>query len=345
MPGRFTRRRFLTGMLGTGAALAAFAAHRSLRHSATTGDGDAHLPKGLELAVRSGNAFGTRVSISVVHPDSTTAQRALNAAFAQLELVDQLMSLYRPDSEIRRLNDQRELVRPHPYVCRVLKAAEDMSRQTDGAFDITVQPLWNAYASASQEGQEPDAATLTNALRLISWRDVEVSPSRVRLRRTGSAITLNGIAQGFAADRVLETLRGGGIEHALVDSGEIGALGGKTNQEDWTVGVQHPRQQDAFVCLARLRGRCLSTSGDYETSFRADHREHHIFDPHSGHSPGEFASVTVAAPTATAADALSTAVFVLGLDRGLKLVRATPAADAFFVFKDGRTLSTEGFPT
>lgn len=340
-----TRRRFLLGMLGTGTALAAFAAHRSLRHAATSGDGEPHLPDGLELAVRSGNAFGTRVSISVIHRDGTTAQRALEAAFAQLELVDQLMSLYRPDSAVRRLNEQRELVRPHPYVYRVLRAAEDTARQTDGAFDITVQPLWDAYASASQEGREPDAATLTNALRLISWRDVDISPSRVRLRREGSAITLNGIAQGFAADRVLETLRSAGIEHALVDSGEIGTLGDRTPGEAWTVGVQHPRQPDAFACLTRLRGRCLSTSGDYATSFRADYRDHHIFDPQSGRSPGEFASVTIAAPTATAADALSTAVFVLGLNRGLELVRSTPDADAFFVCKDGRTLSTEGFPT
>lgn len=344
MTSRSTRRRFLWGTLGAGASLAAVVANRGLRHDGGSEAGGLGLPDGRPTTVRSAQAFGTKVSITVVHDDRTTAQRALDAAFAELHLVDQLMSLYRPDSQVSRLNSERTLREPHPYLCRVLAAAEAMSRQTDGAFDITVQPLWPVYQSACREQRDPDAGVLADALRKIDWRQVELSPTGVRLRRPGSAVTLNGIAQGFAADRVLETLRTHGIEHALVDSGEIGVLGGKTEQEDWRVGVQHPRQQDAFVCLTRLRGRCLSTSGDYATYFRADHREHHIFDPRSGRSPSELASVSIAARTATAADALSTAVFVLGLERGLQLVRATPETDAFLVLKDGRTLATEGFP-
>lgn len=338
------RRRFLVGLLGAGASLAVVAANRGGRHD---GPPSAETPSptdGLLTAARTGQAFGTQVSITVLHREQATAERALDAAFEQLVLVDHLMSLYRPDSQVSRLNRQRSLREPHPYLAQVLEAAADMSRRTDGAFDITVQPLWSLYESASREGREPDAASLADAVRRINWRQVEISPARVRLLGEGSAITLNGIAQGFAADRVLEALRNCGIEHALVDSGEIGALGGKTRREDWSVGVQHPRQPEAFVCLAHLRGRCLSTSGDYATSFREDRRDHHIFDPRSGRSPSVFASVSVAARNATQADALSTAIFVLGLERGLELVQASAAADAFLVFKDGRTLATEGFP-
>jgi thiamine biosynthesis lipoprotein len=97
--------------------------------------------------------------------------------------------------------------------------------------------------------------------------------------------------------------------------------------------------------LVQLKGRCLSTSGDYATSFSADHRHHHLFDPRTGRSPQGFSSVSIAATTALEADALSTAVFVLEPEKGLELVRATPGADALLVFKDGRTLATQGFPT
>lgn len=339
-----TRRRFLVGMLGAGMSLGAVAVHRTFRHANARGAGEPVLPDGLQMATRTGWAFGSRVSMTVAHRDGVVAQRSLDAAFEQLDLVDQLMSLYRSDSQVSRLNRQGTLHDPHPLLCEVLKAAETMSRKTDGAFDITVQPLWPVYEAACREGRNPEAMFLARAVGKIDWRQVEVSSNRVRLLKEGSAITLNGIAQGFAADRVLESLRACGVEHALVDSGEIGTLGGKTAQEDWSVAVQHPRQENALLCLAKLRGRCLSTSGDYATSFREDHRDHHIFDPRTGRSAGTFASVSVAAPTATEADALSTAVFVLGPEPGLQLVQATPAADALLVLKDGRTFSTKGFP-
>ena len=135
-----------------------------------------------------------------------------------------------------------------------------------------------------------------------------------------------------------------GIRHALVNTGELASEGQKAGGEPWTVGIQHPRREDAYVWLAKLRGRCLATSGDYATHFSDDYRYNHLFDPSTGRSPEFFASVSIAAPTATLADALSTAVFVLGAEQGLKLVRAMPGVDALFVFKSGRVFATEGFP-
>jgi thiamine biosynthesis lipoprotein len=143
---------------------------------------------------------------------------------------------------------------------------------------------------------------------------------------------------------VRDALRKQGIRHALVDTGEIGTLGGKADEAPWSVGIQHPRRPDAYVALAKLRGRCLATSGDYASSFSPDHAQNHLFDPRTGRSPGELASVSVAARTATEADAVSTAVFVLGVGRGLKLIHDTREADALLVLKDGRTLATAGFP-
>ncbi len=130
-----------------------------------------------------------------------------------------------------------------------------------------------------------------------------------------------------------------------MDAGEIHPLGTTSAGEPWTVGIQHPREPSAYAALVGLDGRALATSGDYATSFSPDHRHHHILDPRTGVSPGAFSSVSVLAPTAMEADALSTALFVLGPARSLSLIEMTPRVDALFILKDGRTLATGGFPS
>ena len=167
----------------------------------------------------------------------------------------------------------------------------------------------------------------------------------VWFRKPGTKITFNGIAQGYATEHARAVLASQGISHAMVDVGELAAMGDKPPGEPWKVGIQHPRQEDAYVWVAGLKDRALATSGDYETRFSEDRRFNHIFDPATGRSPTEFASVSIAAPKASQADGLSTAVFVLGYEKGLKLVSRTPGADVLFVFKDGRVVATPEFPT
>ena len=291
--------------------------------------------RGLRKAERTSRALGSKVSLTALHEDLPTAERAIDDAFAELELVEEVMSLYRPHSQICRLNREGTLEKPHPYLVDVLRAAERMSRRTDGAFDVTVQPLWELRSA----GRLPEPADLS----LVDWRQVELSNERIRLRG-GGRITLNSIAQGFAADRVRAALEARGVRHALVDTGELGALGRKADGTPWTAGIQHPRVADAYVALAELDGRFMATSGDYATRFTEDFRDNHIVDPRTGLSPVAFSSVTVLAPTGMEADALSTAIFVLGPEKGLDLVRATPGADALLLRKDGRMTVTPGFP-
>jgi len=343
------RRRFLLTALGAcgplGLGAAGWCRWNSNEGDADTGASTAALPgPALQTATESGYALGAQVAITALHADDAVARRAVAAAMAELRQVEALLSIYRPDSPLSQLNRHGVLEKPHPYLVRILRHCEEMARRSRGAFDVTVQPLWTLYTEAHQVGQLPEAAAVAAALRHVDWRRVEVSAERMRLHGEGTAMTLNGIAQGFAADRAMEILRRHGIRHALVDAGEIAAEGQKAGSEPWTVGIQHPRREDAYVWLAKLRGRCLATSGDYATCFSDDYRYNHLFDPATGRSPEFFASVSIAAPTATLADALSTAVFVLGAEEGLKLVRAMPGVDALFVFKSGRVFVTEGFP-
>jgi thiamine biosynthesis lipoprotein len=314
------------------------------RADSTGPPSDALIAKGLRPARRSSQAFGTTVSIEAWHTDERVASDAVNAAFGELALVEELMSIYRPDSQLCRLNQKKALDSPHPCFLEVLQAAEALSRRSQGAFDITVQPLWNLFAEAKKAGDLPTAAAIDRAQSTVDWRQVDISRRRIRLRGKATQITLNGIAQGYAADRARAALASRGVEHALIDTGEIGTIGGNPSGDPWSVGVQHPRHEDAYLSLARLNGRCLATSGDYATTFSDDFRFNHLFDPRTGKSPTEFASVSIAATTAMMADALSTAVFVLGIDKGLALIAATSGADALVMLKDGRTLATPGFP-
>lgn len=299
---------------------------------------------GLRRFARSGCALGSQVSITVLHADARVAEAALADAFAALETVERVMSIYRPDSELARLNRDGVLHHAHPWLVEVLHEAGEMSHASDGAFDITVQPLWHLFAEAQSEGKMPSDDEITAARRCIGWRRVQCEGRSVSLAGEGMAITLNGIAQGFATDQACAALQRHGIEHSLINAGEISALGERENGQPWRVGIQHPRVASAFIARAMLAGRALATSGDYATSFSSDHRANHIFDPRTGRSPNELASVSIAAESAMQADALSTAVFVLGSEDGLRLVHRTPGADALLVQKDGHTLATESFP-
>lgn len=289
---------------------------------------------------RIATALGTKASITVLHGDSDVAHAALDAAFAEIETVEAVMSIYRESSELRHLNRDGVLDHPHPYLVDVLSHAAATSRATDGAFDVTVQPLWALYTNAIKRDEFPSDKAVTQALELVDWRKVEVQRERIQLGKAGMQVTLNGIAQGFAADRALAALKSHGIEHALVDAGELAPLGSNENSP-WRVGIQHPRVNDAYVALANLDQRCLATSGDYETRLSAG--VHHIFDPRSGKSPQQLASVTIAAPSGMAADALSTACFVLGPERAAEVIERMEGVDAFFVLKSARVLKTSNF--
>jgi thiamine biosynthesis lipoprotein len=297
------------------------------------------LPHSFRRVERKSTALGAEVSIVAYHWDREAAERGLSAAFQVLDDIENVLSLYRPQSQLCQLNRDGMINRPHPLLVKVLSRALEWSRRTDGAFDPTVQPLWNYY----NEGGRPDSDQLQAARQFVAWRQVQVEAQRIRLG-PGQAITLNGIAQGFAADRVRDVLRSYGIRYALANTGEFAALRHKPEGKDWQIGIQHPRVPEAYIALAALDDRFLATSGDYETKFSEDFSNHHIFDPATGRSPTTLSSATVIAPTGLEADALSTAIFVLGPDRGLKLASARRGVEVLMVLKNGEVVSTPNFP-
>ena len=317
------RRRFLACTAGAG-GLAALAGA---------------WPRRLRSIERRSWALGSEVALTVLHEDAALAERSLTAAFAVLDEIEESLSLYRPQSALCRLNRAGVLENPPADLVTVLRAALAWSAATEGAFDPTVQPFWALHAG----GNQPGPLELEAACARVDWRRVEVASDRIRLG-PGQGITLNGIAQGFAVDRVREVLTGYGIRRALIDTGEIGGLGRKAGDEPWRVGIQHPRRSDAYVALAEVADRVLATSGDYRTAFDGGFSSHHIVDPATGRSPESLSSVSVVAPTGMEADALSTAVFVLGPDRRLALAARCPGVEVLLVDKAGGVRSTPAFP-
>ena len=292
---------------------------------------------------RRSQALGTEVNFTVFHPNATVANQAIDAALKKIEHVEQLMSLYRPNSQLSLLNRRGVLRDPHPDLVAVLTQSAELSRLTKGAFDVTVQPLWKLYADRARDGALPTQAEVEKVRRRVGWQHIRIEPDMIYLNRAGMQVTLNGLAQGLAADLAQQALKERGIEHALIDAGELNAMGSPERKESWHIAIQHHRRQSERVAKTGLQDRCLSTSGDYASRFSDDYRHHHLLDPRTGLSPAKLASVSVAAPSALEADALSTAIFISGPEQGKKLVESMELVDALFVSKSGEVVTTEGF--
>ncbi|OYO26715.1 FAD:protein FMN transferase [Janthinobacterium sp. PC23-8] len=288
-------------------------------------------------------AFGTTIQIALMHADEPVARMAIRDALAAAQRVDRLMSIYQPGSQVYQLNRDGVLRQPDAQLLAVLAQARALSQLTHGAFDITVQPLWRAWSEAVARGALPVPAQRRQAKARVDWRQVEFDARQVTLA-PGMAITLNGLAQGYAADMALAAVQAHGVRHALLDTGEFVACGRKRAHQPWTLGVRDPREPQALAATLFINGCAVATSGDYATSFTPDHLHHHIFDPAVGDSPQELASVTVMAPTGMLADGLSTAFMVLGRERAALLAASLPGVDLLAIDKQGREWRSAGFP-
>lgn len=295
-----------------------------------------------------GTAFGTTVCLSALadarDTDGAHTRAALRAAMAQVQHIDALLSLFRPDSQLSQLNRTGHLANAHPHVLRNLAFALQLGDMTGGAFDPSVQPLWELFAQARANGDLPDAAAIARTRQLVDYRALRIEGARVRIERPGARLTLNSLAQGYAVDIVLDVLRCAGIDAALIDTGEIGNLGRRASAQPWTLGVQHPRDRTAYIGLLAMDGRVVSTSGDYATTFSSDFRHHHIFDPAAGVSPGTYSSTIVLAASGLIADGISTALMVLDRAAGAQLLGQFAGADALWIDKQARLDATAGVP-
>lgn len=286
-----------------------------------------------------GSALGAQVSIEIYHPDRAEAERLVERCVIDARRLEQQFSLYRADSAISVLNRTGILVAPDADMVTLLKASLHFAALTDGAFDPTVQPLWQLYADHfSSEKPDPDGPSprkLAEALGRVGHSGLLVSGDRVALTRRGAAVTLNGIAQGYATDRVVHRLRKAGLSTTLVDMGEIRAIGTRPEGTPWRVGLADPDRPGVLTETIDLVDRAVATSAGAGFRFDSRGRFTHLFDPATGRSPSLYSTVSVIAPTATEADALSTAFSLMPVSRIQDVVAARPNVQARIVEADG----------
>ena len=285
--------------------------------------------------------FGTTLWMRAAHANAAMADAALDAALAATRHVERQMSLFDPQSALCQLNRDGALRDPHPDLVAVLTLARRVAQRSQGAFDVSVQPLWATWARAHAEGRSPTRGELNTARRQVDWRAVHIEPERITLRKPGMALTLNGIAQGYAADLAQAALRSRGIEHALLNTGEWSTLGQGPDGQAWTLGIADPHAAGALIARLSGESRAVATSSDAHTSFSADHRHHHILDPRTGQSPGELSSVTVVADSGALADALTKVVFMGGWNHAIGLA-LEHRVDVLVVDKRGRWQASAG---
>jgi thiamine biosynthesis lipoprotein len=266
--------------------------------------------------------FGATLWIKAAHTDAGRLQQALNESVKAIRSVEKQMSLFDPDSAVSRLNRFGELRQPNAELVSVLTLAQYMSQRSAGAFDVTMQPLWNLWSLHSQSQTLPSSKALSQTRSLVNWQALTVSADVVRLTVKGMGVSLNGIAQGYAADKVRAVLQSHGVQHALIDTGEMALLGQSPKAEDWRFAVEPSVVSNEAPPVIHPNGWALATSSDAHTVFSADHMHHHILNPQTGDSPTHWATVSVIAPSCALADALTKVFFMCPPQRIERLAKA-----------------------
>lgn len=286
-----------------------------------------------------GTTLGAPSTIQLYHHDELQARAAIDAGLAELARLEAIFSVYRADSVVSRLNRDGAVSDAPAEFVELLSRALTVAELSEGAYDPTVQPVWQLYfrhfTAATVDPAGPPQADLAAALALVGWRDVEIDGARVAFRKPGMALTLNSGAQGYITDRVAAVLRAHGFENVLVDMGEPRALSAKADGSAWRIGIANPADPTRAVTELEVVDKAIATSGGYGTVFDEAGTFTHLIDPRTGRTAPAMLGVSVVAETATQADGLATAMLLAAPEKRQALLRAAGGLMALFVTPDG----------
>lgn len=290
--------------------------------------------------------MGTRITVELFHDDPAVARRGVDAVLAEMRHVDNDMSPWIETSELARLNRDAatQPVAVSDELFNLIQTSLNFSELTNGAFDITFASVGFLYDY--RKGVRPGDRQRQQATELINYHNLllDQKTHTVAYSKPGVRIDLGGIAKGHAVDRCIALLQVMGIKQALVTAGgDSRMIGDRWGKRPWNIGVRDPRDEKKLVAVIPLENVAVSTSGDYQRYFEENGiRYHHIINPKSGDSARGMQSATLIGPDATTTDALSTSVFILGVDQGLALVNRLPGIDAILVDTHGLLHYSDG---
>lgn len=273
-------------------------------------------------------AMGVRARMVLYANDQATAQAAARAAYDRIAYLEQIMSDYRPDSEISKLSAKAggSAVEVSPELFYILGKSQELARRSDGAFDVTVGPLVKLWRTARKSGKLPLQDKLKAARKLVGWRKLHLLPAgssgSVKLDTPGMQLDLGGIAKGYGCDEAIRVLKEHGVKSALVEmGGDIVVSDAPPGAKGWEIEIENARPLKTEI----LANAAVSSSGDVEQFVEIDGKRYsHIVDPRTGLGLTDRIAVTIVAPNGTTSDGLSTAVSVLGAVRGKTLARTYP---------------------
>jgi thiamine biosynthesis lipoprotein len=290
-----------------------------------------------------GEVLDALSEVTLWHTDAALCRRTILKMRAEIARYERIFSLYRPESEIARLNAAGALTSPAPELRALIEESQRFGVLSAGAFDISVQPLWQLYEAHfwSHAHVVPDIVARAQdvARELVDFRRIETGAGRIAFAREGMGITLNSVAQGFITDAIADMLRNEGFESAVVDLGEFHTLGRHPDGHAWRIGIQDALAASEVGRVIELDDMALAVSGGYGTTFEPTGHFHHIFDPQTGASANKLADAAVIGPRATAANALTVAICVVGEDRAHALLEACPGTHAIVTRPDGTSVT------
>lgn len=305
------------------------------------------MPASAKTYKKSAVVMGTDLEVTLSLDDDKKAEEAFRAVLAEMQRVEGMMSEWREGTPVAEINANagKRPVKVPEELFRVIQASQTVSSMTGGAFDITWASMKGVWDFGKGRERVPTAEEIKQRLPLIDYKKVILDEKAVTvfLEKEGMMIGLGAIAKGYAVDRAMAILVSIGIKDAIVKAGGDMRVQGSVSGKPWEIGIRHPREKDRLTAKLPLTNISISTSGDYERFFVKDGvHYHHIMDPRTGYPARRSRSVTIIAPDTMTSDALSTAVFVMGPEAGLDLVKKLKGVEAVIVDQMGRISASPG---
>lgn len=289
--------------------------------------------------------MGTTIRVEVWHEDENVRQQGVDEVMAEMERVNRLMSPYIEQSQLSKINKYAHEgpVEIDQDLFELIEKSQEVSRLTNGAFDITYASVGSLYDYRKEI--KPTEEEIAAAKLLVDYKNIVLDKVNfsIAFLKQGVKIDLGGIAKGFAVDQSIQHLQALGIKHALVSAGGDTRLLGDRRGRAWLVGIRDPENTEEVIVMLPLQDEALSTSGDYERFFIKDGKKyHHIIHPTTGSSAGEVRSASILASDSTTTDALSTSIFVMGPNKGLDLLNQLDGVEGVIVDKKGKLYYSHG---
>ena len=288
----------------------------------------------LQKVTWQGIALGSPAEITIYHPNQKEAEDILSESHKKLVQLENLFSLYKENSQLSMLNKNGYIENPHPNMIALLNLSKKYAEMTNGAFDVTVQPLWNLYNEAFIKTNKPPLESeIEKTLSLVDWRSISVSKNLINYEKEGMSSTLNGIAQGYITDKISEHLINSDINNTLVQLGEYRGIGDHPDGRPWRLLLSNPEHTDSIGEI-EFTNAAVATSAGLGTPFDLTGKHHHIFDPKNGYNANNYLQVSVTSKTAAEADALATAFLILNRKASEKIARSLNVG--FEIFDNSR---------